>query len=70
MNQDNPVEGPQESQDTTPVRRRRTIGGNAQTEDTAQTTPAEQAPARNRTRTLSGSSVTSSPSRIDRPKLK
>ena len=70
MNQDNPVEGPQESQDTTPVRRRRTIGGNAQTEDTPQTSPAEQAPARNRTRTLSGSSGTASPSRNDRPKRK
>mgnify|MGYP001591135097 CR=1 FL=1 len=70
MNQDNPVEGPQESQDTTPVRRRRTIGGNAQTEDTAEASPAKQTPARNRTRTLSGSGETSSPSRNDRPKRK
>ena len=70
MNQEKPKEGLEESQETTPVRRRRTIGGGTQNEEVGTTSRAEETPARNRTRTLSGSTKTSSPSPKDRPKRK
>ena len=70
MNQEKPTEGLEESQETTPVRRRRTIGGATQSEDAGTTSRAEETPARNRTRTLSGDAKASSPSPKDRPKRK
>ena len=47
MNQEKPVEGLEESQETTPTRRRRTIGGATQREDTGTTSHAEEPTARN-----------------------
>ena len=70
MNQEKPAEGLEESQETTPTRRRRTIGGTTQSEDTGTTSHAEEPTARNRTRTLSGNVRASSPSTEDRPKRK
>ena len=70
MNQEKPAEGLEESQETTPTRRRRTIGGTTQSEDTGTTSHAEEPTARNRTRTLSGNVKASSPSTEDRPKRK
>jgi len=70
MNQENPAKTPDETTETNPVRRRRTIGGNAAVEAPTQTGPADEASPRSRTRTLSGASENATTPTADRPKRK
>ncbi len=70
MNQENPAKTPDETTETNPVRRRRTIGGNAAAEAPTQTSHTDEASPRSRTRTLSGASENATTPTADRPKRK
>ncbi|HAX04670.1 MAG TPA: ribonuclease E/G, partial [Acidimicrobiaceae bacterium] len=68
MNQDNQAETPDKNAENSPVRRRRTIGANAEMEAPTEPSSTAETSPRSRTRTLSGTSKKPAAPTSDRPK--
>ena len=70
MNQENPAETPDETAESSPVRRRRTIGGGAQPDAPKKADVSDEALSRSRTRTLSNSNQEPTAATTNGPKRK